>query len=174
MRDRRALAGLLELIRSSGGCVETRIRIQKEAFLLAIIGAPHFRPESFSYHHYGPFSRELSDILQFAVSAGLVREQRRLVGEDGEKYTYYLTDEGERVLEEMESDLLAYAPLIRNLNSYPWRALELAATAKYLQCTGAVESREAAITHTLRLKPETLPFQDQARRVINELDSFSL
>ena len=81
MNSHSALAGLLQLVAASGGSVTTRIRIQKEVFLLAVKGCLNLRATNFSYHHFGPFSRQLSETLQFAVSAGLLEEKEEAFSE---------------------------------------------------------------------------------------------
>jgi uncharacterized protein len=165
------LAALLELVQMSGGTVLSRIRLQKEAYLLAAVGVSAFRRQSFGYHHYGPFSRELSDTLQFAVSAGLLNEIRESFSENNQRYKYELTDAGRSFIAQSESVLEAFGSTVNRLSSEHWRALELASTVDFLQRTRPSNSLEKAFDRALQLKPETGPYRKDAERLLKELST---
>jgi uncharacterized protein len=165
------MLGLLELVYSAGGELDSRIRIQKEAYLLASLQIGRFRTDSFSYHHYGPYSRDLSDALQSAVSLGLLSEVRT-DGEDGSyvKYEYTISDDGKEFVKEANSNL---EPLVRRASEWKkvhWRALELAATVKFLEISEGMGDREKATKEALRLKPSTTKYLDQAKDVLSGLN----
>ena len=73
-KKKNMLLGLMQLVGANGGNLESRIVLQKQAYVLGHEGFSHFPVGSFTYHHFGPFSRELSDCLQFAKSSGLLSE----------------------------------------------------------------------------------------------------
>jgi uncharacterized protein YwgA len=162
------LVGLLKLVEASGGSLDTRIRIQKEAFLLALKGYRHFRPQSFVYHHYGPFSREVSDAVQSAVSGGLLEEREEIFPDGSKKYSYHLSDAGRAFSDdEVLSDVVReYAAF---LGKQHWRALELAATVAYLEARKRISSREDAFAMAEKLKPETVQHAANARKILQEL-----
>lgn len=163
------LVGLLKLVEASGGSVDTRIRIQKEAFLLALKGYRHFRGHTFKYHHFGPFSREVSDAVQSAVSSGLLEEREEKFQDCSKRYTYHLTEAGRAFIsddEELPENIREY---VQALNKQHWRALELAATVAYLQHRKTAHSREDAFALAKKLKPETGPFTAGAQKILQEL-----
>jgi uncharacterized protein len=161
MNKPNTLHGLLQLVEASEGNVDSRIRMQKEAFLLAMAGFEPISTSSFSYHHYGPFSRELSDYLQFAVSANLLREQIEPGANDGKKYSYSLTARGSNYLKEAGSMPEDYTYLVKACKGEYWRTLELAATCLFLEHREEID-RAQALNKALSLKPDTLSYRDSA------------
>ncbi len=155
------LHGLLQLVEASDGNVDSRIRMQKEAYLLAMAGFDLISPSSFSYHYYGPFSRELSDYLQLAVSANLLGERVELGANNGEKYSYSLGDRGRAYLAEAGSINDPFATLVRVCKQEHWRTLELAATSLFLEQNEGIK-RGDAVKKAIALKPETRPYQENA------------
>ena len=161
------LTGLLRLVEAGQGQIDTRIRIQKEAFILAALGYPHLPVNSFTYHHYGPFSRELSDTLQVAVSSGLLQESQAPGADGGFKYIYHLTDSGKTYLSEAGGEIGELKSVVDRLGREHWRALELAATSLFLSLRGNVPQDEA-ISKALELKPSTKPFFNEAKSLLSE------
>jgi uncharacterized protein YwgA len=162
------LVGLLKLVEASGGSIDTRIRIQKEAFLLSLKGYPHFRGHTFKYHHFGPFSREISDLIQSAVAAGLLVEREEKYT-DGRRYTYEITEAGRALTKDKSGssdELSKYVDVLRNQH---WRALELAATVAYLESRNKAATRDEAFAMAKKLKPETTPFTEGAEEILAEL-----
>ena len=157
---------LLFLVAASDGKVEHRIRIQKEAFLLQWLGFPVFRDVHFTYHHYGPYSRELSEALHEAVTTGFLEEHVDQT-ESVTKYAYELTGRGSEVVKSQPaSDSMA--EIVRRLNQEPWRALELAATALYLQAEEALDQHQA-MERALSLKPACGTQRASAEAIIAKL-----
>lgn len=169
MAKLNTLQGLMELVEAAGGEIDTRIRIQKEAFLLAASNVGRFQTSLFSYYHYGPYSRDLSDALQFSVSSNLLREIREPTGDNGYKYTYSLTDEGRRFLKERDNPSDEISKLGAAMSKYHWRALELAATVRFLEIREKASTREAAFTEALRLKPETKNYEAKAQELLEKV-----
>ena len=164
----RMMVGLLKLIGGSGGQIEGRVRIQKAAFLLGSRGIDYFDPQDFVYHHHGPYSRALSDILHQAVSFDLVEERRDSFSEDMVRYTYRITEKGrefvDSVAEKAQVDIAAIA---QPMNGYHWRALELAATIAFLELHGDANDRTEAFKRAIHLKPACSSYADEARKVLN-------
>ncbi len=87
--NRLQLATLLSWAGESG--VQGRKRLQKVVFFLQQAGCPlecHY-----SLHHFGPYSRDVADICDEMVAAGLVQETA------GVQYTYSLTTQTATLLE---------------------------------------------------------------------------
>ena len=162
------LHGLLALINGRER-VEGRIRLQKEAYLLGLKGYRRFPPKRFIFYYYGPYSREVSDALHFGVVSNLIEELEEDIS-GKRRYSYQLTEEGRDWL---DSETDASDKLVdeyrATMRAAPWRALELAASAVFLERVGEASDREMAFSKALALKPDCKPFQDDARRVLREL-----
>lgn len=169
-RSGNVLRGVLSLVNAMGGSLEQRIRLQKAAYLLQRLGARDFRPAYFKYHHYGPYSRGLSDAIQAAVASGLLREARTEYADtDAVSYTYVLTDEGRAWVRENEDEPEPQVKQhARTLKDARWRALELAATALFLQRDEGLP-RDAAMVRAIELKPPCEPYRAEAEQILATL-----
>jgi uncharacterized protein YwgA len=163
------LLGLLRLLKASDGELETRIRVQKEAYLLGLKFPDFFDTKGFEYHHFGPYSRGLSEALQFAVSSDLVHEFDESPS-DGSftKYKYRITDSGIKAVEALGEVDGKIADFAKQLKSYEWRALELASTIRFLEVTEGLK-REESLKKALLLKPNTSGHQDAALNIVAQL-----
>ncbi len=164
----QTLVGLLRLLKASDGELETRIRIQKETFLLGLHFPDMFNPRDFEYHYYGPYSRGLSETLQFAVSSELVEEiddspQDRSFS----KFRYLLTEKGTESINTLPKEKIDLSNWAIRLKGFHWRVLELAATAKFLEINEPLEP-EAAFAEALRLKPDTKPHEKEAKELLQD------
>jgi len=170
MSDIENLVGLLQIVKLSGGEIRSRIKIQKEAFLLASQDVASFSLSEFSYHHYGPYSRSLSAALQLAVSADLLNETHE-GGEDQDftRYTYILTPNGEQFLSQFPNASDEFGKFVRFCKDMHWRALELAATVRFLEVHKAEFNRDSAFQQALSLKPKTKPFLSKAKKILSEI-----
>lgn len=166
-----ALRGLLSLVAAMGGQLESRIRLQKSVYLLKMMGAEDFRATSFKYHHYGPYSRSLSDTLQDAIASGLLQENRTDYGEEQSKYTYELTEAGRAWLEENAAGV---DPHIQDRASTfresPWRVLELAATILFVERDDGIRDRTRAVTRAIELKPACVDHRVAAEELLKSID----
>jgi uncharacterized protein YwgA len=169
MSNFETMVGVLELVKAAGN-LDSRIRVQKEAYLLATLGVGRFKASTFAYHHYGPYSRDVSDALQTAVSLGLVIETRT-DGEDGSyvRYSYGISDEGHEFLNEAESNVSEIVPRAEAWGKSHWRALELAATVRFLELNEGFKERDKAISEALKLKPATAKYLNDAEVVLGGL-----
>lgn len=163
----RMMVGLLKLIRGSGGQIEGRVRIQKAAFLLGSRGVDYFDPQEFVYHHHGPYSRALSDILHQSVSFDLVEEHRDSFSDDMVRYRYRITDKGQKFLDSVvEKSDVDIGAIAEPMNGFHWRSLELAATIAFLEQHGDADDRGDAIKKAVHLKPACSNYTDEARKVL--------
>lgn len=117
------------IVTAAGGRLVSRIRLQKIAYLLDQLGLQSgFR---YSYHHYGPYSRDLDLAVQDAEGLGLMREDFGHRASDGARYSIFLAEtagspEGGASIEER------LRRRIGQLASVNVTVLELAATAHWL------------------------------------------
>ena len=169
MTTSSSIHALLHLISASGETVDSRIRLQKEVFLLRWLGHRSFVDFHFSYYHYGPYSRGLSDVLHSAVLAGFLHEERQDFENDHTRYTYSLTEKGRHSVPN-EVGASSSRSIAQRLGSEHWQTLELAATALFLE-----EDRDfdldAALKRALELKPKCREYKDKAVEVIDYLFS---
>ena len=80
-------ATAVSVIVAAGGAVTGRIRLQKLVFLLDKLGLGS--GFEYTYHHYGPYSSELAEAMDFAKAFGLVREDTEHRQSDGARYSVY-------------------------------------------------------------------------------------
>lgn len=165
-----SILGMLSLVEAMGGRLESRIRLQKSAYLLKAAGVAEFGATSFRYHHYGPYSRGLSEELQDTIASNLLREERREYQEEHTKYAYELTEAGRAWLEEHASDtdprIRQLAPLLLDAR---WRTLELAATVLFVEDDEHVEARDEAVGRALALKPACGAFRTEAETLLERM-----
>ncbi len=164
------MKNVLELVQANDGRIDTRIRLQKLAYIMQVLNVDDFEVPTFSYHHYGPYSRDLSEALRECVDAEFLVEQREDFG-TAERFSYRLTEDGERWLVEYSEgehpaeELTRYVHMMKTRH---WRTLELAATVLYLE-REMDEDREDAFTAALDLKPECASFRSSSERLLEEL-----
>jgi uncharacterized protein YwgA len=115
------------------GEIAGRTRLQKTVYLLRErFGVPFslkFKP-----YYYGPYSDELSDIVENLVALALIEEHRRYLADGVVEYSYKLTDAGSRFLEtQIGIETLRKPPLanllrgLRELRELPTNILVAAA-----------------------------------------------
>ncbi|ESY02731.1 hypothetical protein [Mesorhizobium sp. LNJC405B00] len=170
----KTVLGILRIVHASGDALDTRIRLQKETFLLAALGLEDFDITDFEYHHYGPYSRTVSDALQFAVSFGLLEEYVEYFDDSSNgnsRYSYKLTGDGVEFIQENETSRpFDKADQVHLMNKKHWRCLELAATAKYLELREGFVSADEAFVEAVRLKPATKAYYDEAKALLEKLE----
>jgi len=79
--------------------IEGRKRLQK---LVCILKHGHEVPFSFNFkpYYYGPYSEELTDVVDTLVGLGLLAEKKELLSSGISKYVYELTPQGGEKVEE--------------------------------------------------------------------------
>lgn len=117
---------VLRILEAAGGRLVGRTRLQKSAYLLEAAGAgADFK---FSYHHYGPYSEELSIASDDAGALGFITEE---IKENNELHTYSVFEARSEIdVEDLQRDLMSI------MNDYDPISLELAATAHFLRENG--------------------------------------
>jgi uncharacterized protein len=132
------------VLAASGGEVLGRIKFQKLVFLLDKLGLESgFK---FSYHHYGPYSAELSSATDIAKAFGLVAEEFRQRKSDGASYSVFKTKVSSSV--EPKIDFLRAKNIVTAIsliNSTSSTIVELAATAYWLKNEESIENWEDEI-----------------------------
>jgi uncharacterized protein YwgA len=105
------IALILELFDSCHGAVEGRKRLQKLVYILKKEGQIPF---SFSFrpYFYGPYSEDLTDLIETMVSSQFVREEKRELWPGVVQYDYKLTEKGVNML----SKLRRLPSLVANLD----------------------------------------------------------
>jgi uncharacterized protein YwgA len=163
------MEGLLALMRAFGGSIEGRLRVQKAAYLLKILGAAEFGRTRFRYHYYGPYSRELSGSLQEAVAAGFLQEDIEGISDRSVRYHYRLSETGRRWLEGVSTDIEErFGEKIPLLHHAGLKTLELAATIAFLEREEHL-NRDEATKRALKLKPDCAQALDPAAKLLSEL-----
>jgi uncharacterized protein YwgA len=117
------------LIDAAGGEIVGKIRLQKMIYLLDQLGMKS--GFSFDYHHYGPYSEELAEVVDDDIIFGQVQEEQKRRVSDGVSYVIY------RSLNERKqpSEIFANPPIaaaIDEMNRQSMTILELAATIHWL------------------------------------------
>jgi len=119
-----------DIVVAAGGRLVSRVRLQKVAYLLDKLGANS--GFSFSYHHYGPYSRELDSAVLDAEAFGKIEETIERRQSDGARYSVFDATPGARA----QGYLYLTAPGLRDrareLAAESVTVLELAATAHWL------------------------------------------
>lgn len=166
----KTLLGIMRIISAAGGELDTRIRLQKEAFLLAVSGSSFFDATDFDYHHYGPYSRTVSDALRFAVAQNWLDERAHYFDDQtNARYSYHLTDAGRKFLEESPDFNEEEVRAVRFMTRKAWRSLELAATVRFLEVKEGFVDRHSALEEAMRLKPATITYKNEAKDVLSEM-----
>jgi uncharacterized protein len=138
------------LVRAAGGEIVGKVRLQKMVYLLDQLGAP--TGLSFSYHHYGPYSDELAEVVEDDVIFGRMKaEQKRR--SDGVPYVVYKADPGGAVNESGFEQPKINAAL-QAMQRSSATVLELAATIHWLAFVEKVGNWEAELVRRKGIKTE--------------------
>lgn len=132
-----------DIVQAAGGRLVSRIRLQKIAYLLDQLGA--HSGFDFTYHHYGPYSRDLDSAVLDAAAFKLVTEAFERRQSDGARYSVFET---EKKAEDYQFSYLEdrkLRDLVQRFASTNITVLELAATAHWLAEAEKVEDWEAEI-----------------------------
>ena len=100
--------GVLVMLKAAGGRIPGRTTIQKLGYFSTLPGAirAHYRP-----HYYGPYSADVAGAIQALVSYGFIEERVETpvtpgsaVAPDWKRYTYSLTNDGEKLIQRLEKE----------------------------------------------------------------------
>jgi uncharacterized protein YwgA len=158
---------LKQIFAAADGEIVGRIRLQKIAYLLQqkAGGSDLF----FTYHHYGPFSRELSDALDWAVMREDVEETPRETG-FGSTYSAFRW----KGPQEEPADVVGGPPapetkaVVAKLKTQPSVILELAATIHWLRVKEQIGNWREQLKIRKKLKA-TESNIDRAEAVLRDL-----
>lgn len=121
--QREKITAAARIVQDAGGELVGRTRLQKIGFLLSLAG---FSDEfEFEYRHYGPYSEDLAQAMEFASVLGPVKEEER-IADWGGRYSVYTLAEGVGARDPQREAFVAQAKAIDAVE------LELAATAAFL------------------------------------------
>lgn len=142
--------------------IKGRKKLQKVVYLMELKGADI--PYKYNYHHYGPYSPQLQEEINFLVRQNFLTESK----ENG-TYVYSITELGREFKKTIkdETDTLAMKELLDDLNSKSPQFLELVSTYAFLLEGGydKIKAREK----TLELKPHLGAEMDKAIEFFNSL-----
>ena len=101
--------------------------MQKMVHLLSITGTNF--PFKYQYYHYGPYSAELQQEIDFMVGNGMLDEIKSSYG-----YTYQITDRGKEFMNQLESQYKENVnqDLVASLNQQSSQFLEMVSTYAFL------------------------------------------
>lgn len=124
---------VMKLVEAAGGSgFHGRKRLQKIVFFLKAQNLP-FRC-TYSLHHFGPYSHELSQACSDLTSGQLLRESASPTAR-GQQYSYELTPQGQAAIEATEASAADYrekfvekAELVKELLDESIWTLELGST----------------------------------------------
>ncbi len=89
---------LLSVLGSSSAPVDGRTAIQKIAYFSSIKTGVDL---GYKPHFYGPYSPVVSGMLENLVAMGFIEERARLTSHDRTMYSYSLTDDGVKLLDDI-------------------------------------------------------------------------
>ncbi len=122
------------IVHAAGGHLVSRIRMQKVAYLLDQLG--EHSGFSYTYHHYGPYSRELDSAIEDAKVLNMIDEVIQHRRSDGASYSVFKNKQ--EASSNKDEDATAYLSspvrqaLVKRFNDEQIVILELAATAHWL------------------------------------------
>jgi len=138
------------LIRAAGGEIVGKVRLQKMVYLLDQLGVQ--TEFSFSYHHYGPYSDDLAEVVEDDVIFGRVKAERRRRS-DGVPYVVYRAAPGDAASESVFEQPKINAAL-QAMQRSSATVLELAATIHWLAFVEKVGNWEAELVRRKGIKTE--------------------
>lgn len=160
---------LADLVNASNGIVVGKIRLQKIVYLLEQLGLESGL--EFSYHHYGPYSSELSDqTFTSTMSDDLIEETRKRKA-DGVPYSVFLVPENYKDISADVGSLTfeSIKKLLNIMNEYSSTELELAATAHWLYKYEEFEDWNTELKRRKGVKTEG-GRTDKALKLLSDLD----
>ena len=161
---------IASLVAALGGEIVGKIRLQKVVYLLDRLGLDS--GFSYAYHHYGPYSSELSDAADVETYFGELKEEQRNRVSDGVPYVIFKSEKnigniGEGVGNLSVDDIGKYSSIMK---AYTATELELAATAYWLAHEEEVSDWRSELKTRKGIKTE----RGRTDRAIELLDKLGL
>jgi uncharacterized protein YwgA len=140
---------VVKVVSLNGGELIGRTRLQKSFYFLERQGLGF--EFHFQYHHYGPYSDDLTIAAEDASALGLLREEKRI----GSRLQSYSVFTAAIEVDEDDRDDERRA-MLRTLQRYDAITLELAATADFLAGAGFGDRawQETAVRKSTKASPE--------------------
>jgi uncharacterized protein YwgA len=120
------------IVSLNGGELVGKTRLQKTVYLLENCGLEG--EFDFTYHNYGPFSREVEEATEFAVISNRI-EQNKKLGNHGIRYFEFISkEEAPNKLGNLDGEMIQES--LKSMGGYSSIELELAATIAFLNNSG--------------------------------------
>jgi len=121
---------IADIVNAVGGRLVSRIRLQKIAYLLDQLGAES--GFDYTYHHYGPYSRDLDSAILDAEAFDLIKEGFAYRQSDGARYSIFSYEDDPNTYEfsYLHDERLRH--VAKRMAAVNVTVLELAATAHWL------------------------------------------
>lgn len=145
--------------------VEGRKKLQKMVHLLTTAGADF--SFKYQYHHYGPYSAQLQDEINFMVRQAFLEEFK-----ENETYVYKITGRGKEFKNILEKNINCdlNRELVLSLNEHSSQFLEMVSTYAFLLDSGY--DSHSAIQKANELKPHLSGYAEDARKYYHKDISF--
>jgi len=140
--------------------VEGRKKLQKMIHLLSSAGAAF--SFKYQYHHYGPYSAQLQDEINFMVRQSFLEEFK-----ENETYVYKITSLGKEFKISLERTCNGELnhELLMSLNEHSSQFLEMVSTYAFLLDSGY--DSHSAIQKAIELKQHLSGYAEDARNYYN-------
>lgn len=125
----RTTSKLVRVLSAAQGKVIGRTKLQKTTFLMGVAGLLD-APFEFEYHHYGPYSEELTQDVRASQLFGNLKESHEYTAFGTPFSVFTLGEEALETVDPIASEFVAIT------NSAESIVLELAATAAFLKLEG--------------------------------------
>lgn len=158
-----------DVVAAAGGQVVGRVRLQKIFYLLEQVGLASGLP--FEYHHFGPYSAELSGAIADAAAFGLIEEKLGHRASDGVAFSTYALGNAYPNESNNEIGNLHFEDVldsIEKMQKCSSTVLELAATIYWLRNTEKVPDWQNELRRRKGVKAEGDRI-DRAVRLLREL-----
>lgn len=158
------------LLEAAGGEIVGKVRLQKVVYLLDQLGMNS--GYSYEYHHYGPYSEELTDEVDSDVIFGRVEEIIRRRMSDGVPYSVFsLTELGDVEAENKLGDLSIEEArdALTIMSDHSATALELAATIHWLSSVEQVDDWRGELVRRKGVKTQE-GRTDKALQLLTDLE----
>ena len=137
---------IANVIGAGGGRIAGRVRLQKTLYLLDQMGMGS--GFSYAYHHYGPYSAELSEAVADATAFNLVHEFVDRRASDGVSFSIYESSHphgGQSSRRLGELDMSEASIALERMQSCSSTVLELAATIHWLRTREDISDWQAEL-----------------------------
>ena len=164
------VAAVLAEVLGKAKTLSGRIRLQKLTYLLQQQGLPELANVEFVYHHYGPYSDDVAEVLSKGVRSGFFEEKTESFDDEWQRYEYSLRRDADHyvtVLSEQSKRLIDSA--VGLTADVHWRILELAATVLFLRRRDG-RSIGSAVLQALSLKPGCRNYENDAIALLEKLE----